>query len=179
MKIFLPFALSCLITVGCSKSKPPNPNPEAVLSELSHLATLKCEFSVVACMEHNDPLRGTDKCLTRTTGSSLLSFDLTKATHRQEGNTLTFILPEIEVLSPKLDSEWEKIKEHRSGLTTETEYHRWRDEEERKAQGKVEEMSRDAALVKMAEEQAAVLIKSFYATQCPELIVVVRSKELN
>lgn len=174
MKYLLFLFFASLAVSGCVKNSPPEPN--AVLAEMSHLAALKCEFSVVSLMEHVDPLRGTDKCLTRTTGSSLLSFDLTKATYRQEGNTLLFTLPEVEVISPKLNAKWERIKEHRSGLTSETEFHRWRDEAERAAQEKVEEKSRDPALVKMAEDQAAILIKSFYA-RWPELIVVVKGRE--
>lgn len=160
LPLFAAMSLGLMIA-GCGKPQPPP--PEAVLAELSHLATLKCEFTVVATMIHGDLIRGEDRILERVNGSSYLAFDLNKADYRKDGDTLVFTLPEVEVMSPKLDPSWEKIAEHRSGLTSEKEFNRWRDKAEKEAQERIEKKSRDPELVKLAKEQAAMLIKNFYA----------------
>ena len=167
----LAIAGGSLLAAGCRKEQPPE--PYSVLEELSHLATLKCEFNVISSMVHSDLVRGEDRVLSLATGSSVLAINVLKADCRREGDTFVITLPEVEVVSPKLDTEWERFGEHRSGLTSETDYNRWRDEAEKQAQNTIEERSRDPELVKMAKDQARHLILGFYA-QWPEMKVIVR-----
>lgn len=167
----LAITLAALFAAGCRKEQPPE--PYSVLEELSHLATLKCEFNVISAMVHSDLVRGEDRVLSLATGSSVLAINMLKADCKREGDTFVITLPEVEVVSPKLDTEWERFGEHRSGLTSETDYNRWRDEAEKQAQNTIEERSRDPELVKMAKDQARHLILGFYA-QWPEMKVIVR-----
>ena len=174
MKTVMLFAvgLSALVAAGCGK--PRTLNSSADLSKLSHLATLRCEFSVVSFMEHPDPIRGTDKVLEKASGWATISFDLSKASYQHDGDTLVFTLPEAEVLSPTLATRWEKIREHRSGLTGETEYNKWRDDQEMKTQNELVEKAKDPMLLQIAKDRAAMLIKQFYANEWPDLTVVVK-----
>ncbi len=159
-----------LLATGCGKSTEhtPEQSPEAALQDLSHLATLRCEFTIVSAMEKSD-LGGTDKSLSRLTGSVLISFDLNNAQCKRTKDDLVIVLPEATILSPKLSSKWEYICGHRSFYTLETTYNRYRDEAERDAQKKLCEKAKDPALVKIAKDQASLLIRGFFMENFPEI----------
>ena len=149
-----------LVTVGCGRA--PLRSPEAALTELQNLATLRCEFNIVSFVNHTD-LGGTDKVLRKLTGSVLLSYNLKKANIRREGDTIVVSLPEMEPLSPKIEY-GEKYGEHRSFYTSETTFNHYLDEADKEAQEKLKENARDPQLVDIAKNQCRVLIQEFYRT---------------
>ena len=147
-----------LVTVGCGRA--PSRSPEAALTELQNLATLRCEFNIVSVVDHTD-IGGTDKVLRNMSGSVLLSYDLKKARIRREEDNVVVSLPEMEPLSPKIVY-GDKYGEHRSFYTSETTFNHYLDKADKEAQEKLKEKARDPQLVEIAKNQCCVLIRDFY-----------------
>lgn len=161
MKISLIALLLSAIFVATGCGRTPTRSPEMALTELQHLASLRCEFTIVSIVEHTD-LGGTDKALRRMNGSILLSYDLGKSEIHREEDKITITLPEMDLLSPKIDSDWETISERRSLYTSETTYNRYLDEADKEAQQKIVEKAKDPQIVALAKESCSKLIKEFY-----------------
>ena len=149
-----------VVATGCGR--PPSRTPEAALTELQNLATLRCEFNIVSVVNHQD-IGGNDRVLRNMTGSVLLSYDLKKARVRRDGDRVVIVLPEMEPLSPKI-TYGEKFGEHRSFYTSETTYNRYLDDADKKAQEKLKEKAKDPQLSVIAKNQCCVLIREFYRT---------------
>ena len=170
--------LLCIIaTVGCRR-KPnsdtkPYSDPEVAFSELSNLATLRCDYDIVSAVKPTNGLTA-DKGLYRYHGSVLLAFDLTKAEFKQDGQKIYITLPDLDIMSPKIDSKWDTVTEKRTLAVSEQKFHDCRNKAEKVAQEKVYEQGKDPDLARTARNQASVLIKSFYASHFPELTVIIK-----
>lgn len=164
-RVVLPFCFLAL--VGCGRKYS---DPEAAFSELSSLATLRLECSVVSTIEGKITA---DRGLYRYDGSVLLALDLTKADFHCDGKTIRITLPDPEPLSPRIGN-CDKYIEERTLAVSETTFQKWRDKAESDAQDKIVEQAKDPDIARIAKNQASILIKNFYATHFPELGVIIK-----
>lgn len=154
------------LLVGCGKER----HPKGGYAKLANLLPIEIEsMSLVAEQE------GNNKVLLKIPCFAYLAVDLDKVEYKHEAtaNRLTIELPQVSVISPRVDEENVRILDERSSFWAPSiRNSQLRERAEVKAQREMEDLALSSKdCLDMAKQQTERLIRCFYNQVNPELDV--------